>query len=422
MTRTAARAQLEDRAIARGSAPPAGGKPPSRVLAHLKPVGLALALLAVLMAIPNGLAGSLGKSPPFALTLAGSFVLHVATRPAKRELALTILAGVLLRLVYGVSLGVDVYFCSALISLAGCLGVASLAALAVTAIRRHRFSPFGIAAFFPLFSIVVGFVLPLINRWSPVVFDAHLLSVDGTLGFQPSFALGSLIHGRPLLWDLTATLYYALPLAVAVLFAIKLSAGWGETSRLLWLFALLGLVGYCLYIVCPATGPAYAFRDLFPLKPPRFGEVPLTPLRVPLAPRNAMPSLHFSTALLVFWNAWELRRIWRVLAALFLVGTTFAILALGEHYVADIVVAIPFSLMFQAAFTKPSRCNRAPRTRAILGGAACTALWLVLLRFHVEPLLAWPAATCAAAVLTTGFSWAALRALRSSSRVLAYAA
>jgi hypothetical protein len=59
-----------------------------------------------------------------------------------------------------------------------------------------------------------------------------------------------------------------------------------------------------------------------------------------------------STALLVFWNTRLLRRAARTTAALFLAGTGFAILALGEHYFIDIVAAFPFSLLFQAVFSR----------------------------------------------------------------------
>jgi hypothetical protein len=381
----------------------AGG---NRALDAAKPVLLALALVAVALAFLNGLVASLGDSPQFSFTLAGSFALFLATRPARREMVVALVLGGALRLVYGASVGIKPYFGSVLIALAGFLGIASLMVLAFTALRNRRFSEFGTAAFFPFVSIIVGFILPVTNRLSPVTFDAHLLAADGVFGFQPSFVLGRMIGGHTLLWGLTSTVYYALPFAVALLCAAQLGGHAGEVRRLLWLFGCMSAVGFCLYAVCPATGPIYAFREWFPFRTPDLSVLSLGPLSVPRAPRNAIPSLHFSTALLVFWNTSNLRRAARIAAGLFLAGTAFAILALGEHYLTDIVVAFPFSLMFQAALAITGTGN-AWKYGAMWSSAGLVAIWLLSLRIWIQPLVAWPAATCAVAMATVGFSiWA----------------
>ena len=382
-----------------------------RALDAAKPLLLALALLLVALAFLNGLAASLGDSPAFSFTLAGSFALFLATRPPRREVVVTLVLGLALRLAYGATLGVKPYFGSVLISFAGFLGIASLMVLAFAALRNQRFSEFGTAAFFPFVSIIVGFILPLTNRLSPVTFDAHLLAADGAFGFQPSFVLGRLIGGHPLLWDLTSTVYYALPFAVALLCAVQLGGHADQVRRLLWLFGCMSAVGFCLYAVCPAAGPIYAFHERFPSRPPRLSDIPLAPTLVLAAPRNAIPSLHFSTALLVFWNTSGMRKASRIASGLFLAGTAFAVLALGEHYLIDVIVAAPFSLMFQAAFTNPGRGNSTLRYGAILGGAGLVAGWLIMLRFWIRPLVLWPAAPCAVAVSTLGFSILARREL-----------
>jgi hypothetical protein len=387
----------------------------NRALDAAKPVLVALALLAVALALVNGLVESLGHSPQFSFTLAGSFALFLATRPSRREIAVTLLLGLALRLAYGATLGVQPYFGSVLISSAGFVGIAGLMVLAYTALRTKCFSMFGTAAFFPFVAIIVGFVLPVTNHLSPVTFDRHLLAADGVLGFQPSFLLGRMIHGRALLWDLTSTLYYALPFAVAVLCAVELRKHTGEVRRLLYLFGFMSAVGFCLYAICPATGPLYAFRAWFPLTPPHLSDLALgAALSVPGAPRNAIPSLHFSTALLVFWNTLHMPKAGRIAAGLFLAGTAFAILALGEHYLVDIIVAIPFSLIFQAAFTDAELSNSTHRYRAIFLGAGLVAGWLLVLRFWIQPLVAWPALTCVLFVSTVGISvWARYNAARN---------
>jgi hypothetical protein len=380
----------------------------SRALDAAKPLLLALALLAVALAALNGLARSLGDSPQFSFTLAGSFAIYLATRPARREVVVTVLLGLALRLAYEVMVGVPPYFGSILICFAGFLGVAGLMALAFRALRDKRYLAFGTAAFFPFVSILVGFVLVALRRLSPTTLDAHLLAADGTLGFQPSFVLGSVLLGRKSLWDLASTVYYALPFAIALLCAAQFEKNFNEVRRLLSLFIAMSVAGLALYAVCPATGPIYAFRDCYPFKPPHltYREIGAA-LFVPLAPRNAMPSVHFGTALLVFWNTADLRKAGRIAAGLFLAGMAFAVLALGEHYLIDLIVAVPFCLVFQAAYTNSNPVNSRARYRAIWGSAALVAGWILMLRFCIGTVIAWPAVTCTAFVATLGFSiWA----------------
>ena len=377
----------------------------NRALDAAKPVLLAVALLAIAVSCANGLVASLGHNPQFSFTLAGSFAFYLATRPALRAIVLTLVLGLALRVAFGVTLGVEPYFGSVLIAFSCFVGIASLMVLTYTAFRTKDFSVLGAAAFFPFVSIVVGFILPVTNRMSPFTFDSHLLAADRALGFQPSFVLGRIISGSPLLWGLTSTVYYALPFAVALLCAAQIRENFNEVLRLLRLFAAMSVMGFCLYAICPATGPIYAFREWFPWRSPRLSDLALAALAVPGAPRNAIPSLHFSTALLVFWNTPAKRKTGRIASGLFLAGTAFAILALGEHYLTDIVVAVPFSLMFQATFTTACRRNPAQRYSAMLIGAGLVLGWLIMLRFWAEPLVIWPAVTCILFISTLGISF-----------------
>jgi hypothetical protein len=126
--------------------------------------------------------------------------------------------------------------------------------------------------------------------------------------------------------------------------------------------------------------------------------------------------VHFSTALLVFWNTAHMRKAGRIAAGLFLAGMTFAVLALGEHYLIDVIVAVPFSLLFQAAFTDPSAANSRARYIAMLSGAVMVAGWLAMLRLTIQSVVAWPAVACAAFIFTVGLSiWARHRLLVSSA-------
>ena len=59
-----------------------------------------------------------------------------------------------------------------------------------------------------------------------------------------------------------------------------------------------------------------------------------------------MPSVHLAWALLAAIEARRLGLIWRIIFAAFTVTTAFATIALGEHYVIDLIVAIPSRLPF----------------------------------------------------------------------------
>jgi len=379
---------------------------------YFLPFLLVIAILPIAIAFANGLLSSFGDNPQFSFTLAGSFAIYMATRPTRRELAITILIGFALRFEYGAIIGVKPYFGSELISLAGFMGIASLIVLGYSATQNKNLSVLGAAAFFPYVTILVGFILPITSRLSPVTFDSHLLAVDATFGFQPSFVLGQLIRGRPFLRDIFTTVYYALPLPVAMLCAAAVkNEHMSEVRRLLSLFGVLSVVGFFIYAVCPATGPAYAFHECFPMKPPHLPDISLAPLSVPNAPRNAMPSLHLCAALLVFWNTSIMHKATRIAAGFFLAGTAFAILALGEHYLIDIITAVPFALMFQATFTKPSIRNFRWKYGAMIGSTGFVALWLIMLRFRIQPLVLWPAITYFISISTLGFSFFALHEL-----------
>src|SRR5208337_5691574 len=100
----------------------------------------------------------------------------------------------------------------------------------------------------------------------------------------------------------------------------------------------------------PACGPVHVFGAGFPWHPLSTADA----MRMAVVPivlkgaRNAIPSLHMTWVLLVWWNSRGLARWVRAIALVFVVLTAMATLGTGEHYFIDLVVAFPFSLMVQA--------------------------------------------------------------------------
>jgi len=347
-------------------------------------------------------------NPTFSFTLLGTFVIYMWTRPSRPAwLAVLIVAvglrSACIRLMGGLGLYYGVWW----ISWGAFLGIASLTVLAAQVARLPDRSPdldrksrrktFYAGAVFPLCSLLIGYAVPLTTWLRPRTYDALLLAFDGGLGFQPSFVLGQLLHEGSDAWGLTTVVYYALPLAVCILYASYLAServGKPQPVPILALFLSLMLVGFTLYGIYPAVGPKHAFGELYPRTPPPLAPIAIQPMTVPNAPRNCMPSLHLAGALAIWWNSRLWSRWGRLMAGLFLWTTIFSTLALGEHYLVDLVVAVPFTLIFQAAWTMAVPFVQPARREPLAVGASLTIAWFVALRyglrlFLISPVISW---------------------------------
>jgi PAP2 superfamily len=225
------------------------------------------------------------------------------------------------------------------------------------------------------------------------VFDSYLYVFDGSLGFQPSFVLGQFFARYRLIAAIARVSYLGLPVVLAVVSSgyLRSSSPWHPLAIL----TTAGVFGYLLYWVFPAMGPLYLTGTNFPNFPQSFtalGQVHphAITLTIP-APRNAMPSLHMTWALLIWFSCRPFSRIARGFALAYVVLTVVATLGTGEHYLADLVVALPFSVAVEALWT-PVR----PTTRyyVLAGTTGLTLTWLVILRsatsvFLLSPAVPW---------------------------------
>jgi PAP2 superfamily len=329
-------------------------------------------------------------NPTFCFTLLGTLFIYLWTRPPRWTLLPVLVLALMLRTICLRWLGgVGGYYGANAISWGAFLGIGALMILAVQVGRSvgpERVSclrTFYAGAVFPMLALLDGYSVPL-NLWlRPKTYDAFLLEFDGSLGFQPSFALGQFLLRSPTAWNLTTIVYYALPLAVCIAYASDRMRK-HKAVAVLVLFLTFTTVGFAHYSVYPAVGPRYAFAGVYPGKPPSLSETRLQPMAVPDSPRNCMPSLHFGAALLVWWNSRRWPRWGRLLVALFVLATAFATLALGEHYLADLIVAFPFALIFQSACTTAAPWSERVRRNGVYAGIFLTVVWLFLLRFGVQ--------------------------------------
>jgi hypothetical protein len=246
-----------------------------------------------------------------------------------------------------------------------------------------------------LFIFAVGRMLRFSGGMSPQTDDAWLYVFDGSLGFQPSFLVGRIMRNSIVLTRSALLTYLSLPFAMAIVCAWRIPRA---SRRLSWhmLTVLLaaGVAGWLLYNVVPGTGPTYAFGEDFPWKSIPYKDLSTFALR-PMSlfltiPRNAMPSLHVGWVILLWWNSRGFPIALRALLLLYVCLTVVATLGLGQHYLVDLVVSLPFALAVQSAtsYVLPSKLRRIP---ALVAGVGMTTAWLLLLRFGVSWALKSPA-------------------------------
>jgi hypothetical protein len=239
-------------------------------------------------------------------------------------------------------------------------------------------------------------LLDITEKLHPKTFDLFLYSFDSSLRVQISFLTGQFLLKN--LWLRTASLaiYISLPLPLALVYASQLRRQKGKALAVMIAFLATGPIGVLCYNMLPACGPVHLFGAAFPWSPLSTAEamqLNIVPVIMEGA-RNAIPSLHMSWVLLVWWNSRGLSRWVRVVAMIYVALTVLATLGTGEHYFIDLVVAFPFSLAVQALSSYSIPTSHRDRRVAFVFGTFATLIWLALLSFNttifwISPIIPW---------------------------------
>lgn len=219
----------------------------------------------------------------------------------------------------------------------------------------------------------------------PLTYDAHLYRIDKAFnGLAQHLALWYGDGQRAI----PRVVYFVYDLLGFLLFPLIALTIRNEKSRSLNVWRTL-LLPYAAAVVCyawlPATGPGPSLQG-YPGNT-SLADIPSSLLSVGLAPRNAMPSMHLSTAIWIFMLTAALRQKWVwLLSIFFVIGTIWSTLALGEHYVIDLVVALPFAAAMGIWLISPPNWSRVAYWAKVLqwGTAGIFVLWMFLLRFSPE--------------------------------------
>ena len=337
---------------------------------------VALMLIPVAIAVHAGVYDSSVDNPLMGWGMWGTFAIYASLRPRRRELVATISIGLVFRLAYNLAVGERGYWGSAVIGMGVFLGLASVVMLAglslgapseLRAARRRALVVIGLLSYMGVF---LNFYISFAKIVLPGKLDYFLYSFDGSLGLQASFAIGRLVHELAPLQRTIDLVYDSLGFWFALIVAAHINPKRKYRFSIVKLLVANAGIGFSLYFLFPAMGPRYAFHA-FPQLPAGVQAAPALLSGVP----NAMPSLHFATALLICWlsTPWKwLSRITVVFCAL----TAIATLGTGEHYLVDLVVAFPYALAIFAL------CAGIPeRTRPLLAGAGMVFGWMAFLRF-----------------------------------------
>jgi predicted membrane-bound spermidine synthase len=360
----------------------------------------------------------------FSLLLANAVLLVVFSRPSRRELVTVFGVGLvtaplfLWMVPFPLSdLPVEAWIFNAVTG----IGIAGFAAL-VLRLRNPGYdftaartllaacllvAPMGIAAYLCLL---------LTTALHPLTLDLYLYKFDSTLGFQASQIFGMVVDANPALMAVLSTLYKHLPFAVPIFFAMQVTRRTTAPANIILVQMLSALVALTLFQFFPASGPRYAFGSSYPYLLSPAHEWPATWASVMPEARNAMPSMHFGWSLALWLNSLYLGNRWlRAALALLLGGNVLATLGLGEHYLIDLVVAVPCVMAVQALCTNNLAWDHPARRRMLVWGAALTLAWLLALRFGLEVFLTVPGLSWAAVIATVAGSVALYRPLHRAA-------
>ncbi len=335
------------------------------------------------------------RQPFIGYGLGGAFLLFLAAKPARDRVVLVAVIGAAIAafIVWGHFDGIP----TLLVQGMGSLGLASLLVLSCIVLWKGRMSEvYAYRALLPgavLTFLILGaqYSLNMASLLHAKTYDLYAYTFDGSLGFQPSFVLGKFLNGNPWLFPFVKVSYEGIVLAMAAIYAAFMT----RREKPLWeiiefLFAP-AMVGYLFFSVFPVCGPHYAFAVDFPkayLPYSVLHRLALETIPVLTAfPRNAVPSLHLTWALMIWLNTRGLPRWARATAAVLVIATVFDTLATGEHYLFDLAVTMPFVLWMQACMVRTVSLRNRERWLPALIGCAMFLGWLMIGRFGIHWML-----------------------------------
>lgn len=189
-----------------------------------------------------------------------------------------------------------------------------------------------------LFSVFTGNVLNWTGHHFTWRDDLYVYQLDHFFG-EPSFFLGRVMEHHVWLNIIANSAYQAVFVAQLFLLVVYFLTQTLDDAICLVRTLYTSAIALPLYLVFPCSGPLYVFKA-FPNVSPTVAPHPINLT----APPNCLPSLHMTIAivLLYFASRW---RVGTILGTIYLALIVLSTLGTGEHYVVDLIAAVPFSAL-----------------------------------------------------------------------------
>jgi hypothetical protein len=247
---------------------------------------------------------------------------------------------------------------------------------------------FALPASLPL----LGAFLWLTDMSLPYAYDNFLYAFDGLLPVPVARIAAANLAQHPWIASFFWLIYHSLIGVFALYVVLQGRSDAGMSGRLISQWLVAGFLGYAIYFLMPAVGPKVTFGSAFPFDFPDPNGIKLALMLDPgEGPRNAMPSLHATWAFLIVLSTRNMSALARAGALMFMIATLISTVGLGEHYVVDLVVAVPFTLAVDGIVSCFGLRRANPRAvTAAIGGIAMTCAWLLMLRYGIGALRGAP--------------------------------
>lgn len=254
-----------------------------------------------------------------------------------------------------------------------------------------------------LFNMVPLSALGLTAALHPSTFDMYALHWDRAAGLNFTPWLVDVVDSIPMARQLIHIVYGLTPLAFFALAVRHLRDKPSHVASGVLTWVILTTCALLAYNLFPITGPQYVFGSggfVAELQKPV--APPLDIVAVGPYPRNGMPSMHFGWMLAASILWWRSGTMWwsRALMISMTVLVVLATIYTGEHYVVDLIVAVPFVLAVIALCTTAVPWSASSRQRTILAGFGTWAVWIVALRSFIHWIVGHPW-VCWAMILAT---------------------
>lgn len=241
-----------------------------------------------------------------------------------------------------------------------------------------------------LIAVLYCSYLPTSSNSAPV-YDPLLMAADGTWGCQPAFLISAALSKIPWLTSTMIFIYVFLPTWML----ISQTLVYKHTAEHPWLapyvpafaFAVIAILGVSAYQFYPAIGTqAYCGTAIYPDGPiPTLPEHPQAVMAPCSIVRNAMPSLHLSNIICCLLPLFSLKRRYWILYAVLTIGTLLSAFQVGNHWMCDFVVALPF--VAGCIATVASRMVARLRWTIALGGLTYSLVLMSILKYNIEFVL-----------------------------------